>query len=283
MKKLFCDLHIHSVFSDGSYTPAELIDASVALGLSAVALTDHNTVDGLPDFLVAAEGKNIDAIPGTEFSADYDGTELHLLGLYIPKAYYPQVTALLADALIRKERSNIDLIESLRKAGYPLDYAAIKAKTPKGKINRAHIAAEMTALGYTASVNEALHTVLAPGAGYYTAPRRLSVWETLDFIRSLGAVPVLAHPYLNLNREALLDFLPKARQRGLVGMECHYSLYDSQTTADALALAEQFRLLPSGGSDFHGAIKPNIHLGTGKGNLRIPYEWVAALKKHAKL
>ena len=273
-----CDLHIHSVFSDGSYTPTELIDASFELGLSAVALTDHNTVDGLSEFLSAAEGKNIEAIPGTEFSADYNGTELHILGLYIPKAYYPQVTALLADALVRKEKSNIELIESLRRAGYPLDYAAIKAKTPKGKINRAHIAAEMTRLGYTASVNEALHTILSPEAGHYTVPQRLSVWETLDFIRSMGAVPVLAHPYLNLTRDQLLAFLPEATKRGLIGMECHYALYDEKTTADALLIAEQFGLLPSGGSDFHGEIKPNIHLGTGKGNLRIPYEWVLALK-----
>lgn len=276
-----CDLHIHSVFSDGSYTPTELIDTSVRLGLRAVALCDHNTVDGLPEFLSAAEGKDIEAIPATEFSADYDGTELHILGLYIPREYYSQITALLADALVRKEQSNIELIESLHKAGYPLDYAAIKAKTPKGKINRAHIAAEMTRLGYTASVNDALHTLLSPGAGHYTVPKRLSVWDTLDFIRSINAVPVLAHPYLNLSRDELLAFLPKATQKGLVGMECYYSLYDEKTTADALALAEQFGLLPSGGSDFHGTIKPNIHLGTGKGNLSIPYEWVESLKKHA--
>ena len=95
-----CDLHIHSVFSDGSFTPTELIRMSVELGLSAVALSDHNTVDGLPEFLAAAEGKPIEAIPATEFSADYNGTELHLLGLYMPKAYYSQVTELLAETLL---------------------------------------------------------------------------------------------------------------------------------------------------------------------------------------
>lgn len=268
-----CDLHTHSVFSDGSYTPTQLIDLSVAMGLRAVALSDHNTVDGLPEFLAAAEGKDIEAIPSVEFSTDYDGMELHVLGLYIPEECFPKITKLLADALIRKEESNIALIQSLANAGYPLDYAAIKAKTPKGKINRAHIAAELTRLGYTTSVNQALVTILAPGAGHYTVPKRPSVWEILDFIRSMGAVPVLAHPFLNLSKEGLEEFLPKAKERSLVGMECYYSLYDKETAEESLRLAERFGLLPSGGSDFHGKTKPNIHMGTGKGDLVVPMEF----------
>ena len=162
----FCDLHTHSVFSDGTYTPAELIDAAMAAGLSAIALTDHNTVDGLPDFLAAAAGKPILAIPGAEFSVDYNGKELHLLGLFIPQAHFSTVSNLTEDFIRRKRQSNLDLIAALNDAGYAIDFDTICAATPNGKINRAHIAAELTEKGYTASIKEAFDTLLRPGGGY---------------------------------------------------------------------------------------------------------------------
>ena len=120
-----CDLHTHSVFSDGTYTPAEIIDAAVGLGLSAVALCDHNTVDGLPGFLAAAEGKNIEAICGAEFSVDYSGTELHLLGLFIPQDRFSQISRLMEEATERKRKSNLDLIDALNRAGYPVSFEEI--------------------------------------------------------------------------------------------------------------------------------------------------------------
>ena len=118
----FCDLHTHSVFSDGTCTPGQLIDEAAALGLSAIALTDHNTVDGLSEFLAAAEGKDILAIPGVEFSTDYDGTELHLLGLFIYPAQFPAIQLVTRDYLRRKDESNRELVASLNTAGYELDY-----------------------------------------------------------------------------------------------------------------------------------------------------------------
>lgn len=274
-----CDLHTHSVFSDGTCTPAELVDAALACGLSAIALTDHNTVDGLPDFLAAAEGKPIDAVAGVEFSVDYDGTELHLLGLYVPPAAFGQVADLMHRYNALKEQSNVALVAALNRAGYAIDYAAIKAKTPNGKCNRAHIAAALTEAGYTASVKEAFKTLLGKGGGYYVEPQRLTVWETIDFIRAIGAVPVLAHPFLNLDEERLTAFLPAAKARGLVGMECAYSLYDEETTAKSFALADANDLCYSGGSDFHGGNKPHIQLAVGQGNLCIPYAWAQAIEQ----
>lgn len=274
-----CDLHTHSVYSDGTCTPAELVEAAVACGLSVIALTDHNTVDGLPDLLAAAEGQPVEVVPGAEFSVDYDGTELHLLGLHIPPAAFGQVADLMRHYNDLKEQSNVALVAALNEAGYAIDYAAIKASTPNGKCNRAHIAAALTAAGYTASVKEAFKTLLGKNCGYYVEPRRLTVWETIDFIRAIGAVPVLAHPFLNLDEERLAAFLPRAKERGLVGMECAYSLYDEETTAKSFALAEQNGLLPSGGSDYHGGNKPHIRIGVGQGNLRIPYEWAQAIEK----
>jgi small subunit ribosomal protein S13 len=125
----FCDLHTHSLFSDGTYTPAQLIDAAVEAGLAALALTDHNTVDGIADFLAAGEGKPIEVIPGIEFSVDYDGTELHLLGLYLPSESLPGISALMEDFIRRKEESSRALVEALNKAGYEISYEKILAAT----------------------------------------------------------------------------------------------------------------------------------------------------------
>ena len=277
MQKL-CDLHTHSVFSDGTCTPGEIIDTAVRIGLSAVALCDHNTVDGIPDFLSAAKGKDIRAIAGAEFSVAYEDTELHLLGLFIPEEAFAHVTTLMEDVNRRKEESNRALIASLNRAGYEIDFEAIRNMTPNGKFNRSHIAQAMTDKGYTESISQAMNTVLAPGAGHYIEPRRISVWEMIDFIKSVGAVPVLAHPFLNLSEAALAQFLPEAKKHGLVGMECAYSLYDKETTAKSLLLAEKNGLLPSGGSDFHGTKKADIRLGCGKGNLAIPYAWAERLE-----
>lgn len=273
-----CDLHTHSVFSDGTYTPKELLSAAEELGLSAIALCDHNTVDGLPDFLSAAKESAVEAIPGAEFSVDYQGKELHLLGLFIPEDCFSQISALMEAVMARKMQSNLDLILALNKAGYDIDYEAIKNATPNHKFNRAHIAAELTRKGYTATIKEAFKNLLSPSAGYYKEPERISVWEMLDFLLKIGAVPVLAHPFLSLSEKELLTFLPMAKAQGLVGMECYYSTYDTQTTEISLALAERFGLKPSGGSDFHGSNKPDIQIGIGKGDLQIPYHWATALK-----
>lgn len=276
--KHVCDLHTHSVFSDGTFTPTEIIDTAINTGLSAVALCDHNTVDGLPEFLSAAANKNIEAVAGAEFSVDFEGTELHLLGLFIPEKYFPQVCDLMNDVNKRKEQSNIALVESLNQAGYLIDYQTIKSGSPNGKINRAHIAAELTKKGYTDSITQAFESLLSPSAGHYTEPQRLTVWETIDFIKSINAAPVLAHPFLNLSENKLTEFLPTAKARGLIGMECCYSLYDTETTSKSLMLANSYGLKCSGGSDFHGQNKPDIKLGSGKGNLRIPYQWSEDIK-----
>jgi predicted metal-dependent phosphoesterase TrpH len=279
---MICDLHTHSVFSDGTYNPKEIIEAAKSSGLSAVALTDHNTIDGLPDFIAASHNKNIDIVLGTEFSVDYNGTELHMLGLFIKPEYFSQISEIMQKVMYLKELSNIDLIESLARAGFDLNYDEIKSSTPSGKINRAHIAEAMHKRGYVSSVAEAFRTYLSKSGGYYKEPQRPSAFEIIDFIRSIGAVSVLAHPFLNLTENDLQNFLPKAKDRGLVGMECYYSLYDEETTHLSLCIADELGLLRSGGSDFHGARKPDISIGVGKGNLKIPHEWYLELKGRAK-
>ena len=274
-----CDLHTHSIYSDGTCTPTELVLMAEGLGLSAVALCDHNTADGLDELLSAAEGKNVEAVAGVELSTDYNGTELHLLALFIPRDSFGKVEALTCEMNRRKDEANIDLALALVGGGFDIDYAEIKSKTPKGKVNRAHFAAELTCKGYTKSIDEAFATVLSPEAGYYKEPVRHSVFEMIDFVIDIGAVPVLAHPFLNLTEEELCAFLPIAKERGLCGMECLYSEYDEERTSRSFDIADRFGLAYSGGSDFHGENKPSIRLGVGKGNLKIPYEFVLELKK----
>lgn len=269
----YCDLHTHSIYSDGTYTPAELIEEAEALGLTAIALCDHNTAEGLPYFLRAAEGRKIKAVAGVEFSADLDGNELHLLGLYVKKEYFPQVAELMNGTLALKEESNLALVDSLKKAGIILDYSKIKAKTPNGLVNRAHFAAALTEGGYTKSPKEAFRGYLSKNGGFYTEPNRLTLWELIDFVLSIGALPILAHPLLNLSPKELSVLLPRAKAAGLRGMECLYSEYSEDEASLSLKLAKENHLLPSGGSDFHGTNKPHISLGRGTGDLYVPSEW----------
>lgn len=276
----FCDLHTHSVFSDGTLTPTELVELAEELGLGAVALTDHNTVLGLPEFLAAAEGKAVEAVPGVEFSVDYQDGELHILALYIRPEHYGAAMAIAGQMQENKRKSNIALVEALNRAGYAISYEKIKAAMPAGEPNRALIAAELKACGYVSSNQEAFQKLLSPKHGYYVPPKRIDAFELISFVRSIGAVAVWAHPWLHLKQEEQVrEFLSKAIPVGLQGMETQYPLYTPEQTALAASLAEEYGLLQSGGSDFHGANKPDIALGTGKGSLAVPVELLRKIKE----
>lgn len=277
--KHLCDLHTHSVFSDGTLTPTQLVELAEEIGLGAVALTDHNTVLGLPEFLSAAQGKSVKAVPGVEFSVDYLDRELHILALYIQPEHYEAAMEITRQLNENKKQSNLDLIANLNKAGFQISYEKIKASMPAGEPNRALIAAELTRLGYTASNQDAFDRLLSPKHGFYHPPKRIDAFELIEFVHSIGAVPVWAHPFLHLKEEAQVrTFLPKAIEAGLKGMEVRYPLHTPEQTALAASLVEEYGLLPSGGSDFHGANKPAISLGTGKGSLEVPLSWCDALK-----
>lgn len=275
----FCDLHTHSYYSDGTCSPSEIIDKALSLGLFAVALCDHNTTRGLPEFISAAEGRDILAIRGIELTSEYCGHELHILGLFIPEESIPKMQEFAGAFEARKEQSNLSLAAALNADGYAIDYAKMRAQNPQGYINRAHFAAELTRLGYTESNNQAFKTLLNPSNKYYTPPLRPSALDVIEFIKSSGAVPVLAHPFLSLDEETLLEFLPQAMARGLVGMETLYSKYSPEQIQRSIEIACEFNLKQSGGSDYHGAKKPDINLGTGRGNLRVPMELVEKLKQ----
>ena len=257
------DLHLHSTHSDGTLPPAALIQRIKSAGLSAAALTDHNTVSGVPAFLEEAHRQGVTAVTGVELSTVRDGRELHLLGLFIPPEHLSDVTALTEDYLTRKEQSNRDLVARLAADGYRVDYDAIREATPDGNVNRALIAKALLAGGYVPSVKAAFDTLLGEGMGYYIPPSRIDFLEAIRFLRSIRTVPVWAHPLQYIDEATVTALLPLAEEAGLIGMEVMHSSYTEATVTAAKALADRFGLLYSGGSDFHGAVKPDVYLGVG--------------------
>lgn len=273
------DLHTHSHCSDGSLSPAQLLRAAEAAGVTAVALCDHNTVAGLPEFMEAAQGSAVEAIAGTEFSVDYQGKELHIVALFLPQESWTAVDARLAQLHRDKEASNRALVAALRDGGYDITYEAVLAIAGGGWVNRAHVAQVLTRRGYTASVQEAFATLLGRHGGFYVPPRLPDALDTIAFIKAQGAVAVLAHPLLSLDAAQLRGFLPLAKAAGLDAMETMYPRFDENATQTLRAMAEEYGLAESGGSDFHGAAKPEIRIGVGTGALAVPDATVENLRE----
>ena len=272
-----CDLHTHSNCSDGSLSPTELIRAAEASGISALALTDHNTTMGLAEFIAAGRHSSVIAVPGCEFSTDYGERELHIVGLFLPEAAWPAVETYVEALRRGKHESNVLLIEKLRERGCDISYEEVSAITNAEEFNRAHVARVLQQKGFVHGLEQAFDTLLKPGNGCYFPARRPDALKTIRFIREIGGVAVLAHPFLNLDVDGLNGFLPLAKTAGLSAIETRYSLFDENTAKKADALAKRFGLLASGGSDFHGEAKPAISLGTGKGDLHVPFRFYQEL------
>ena len=269
VSSLRCDLHTHSACSDGTYTPNEIIAEAKRLNL-IVALTDHNTVAGLTEFMDAARKQGVTAVPGIEISTEYNGKELHLLGLFVLPKHHAAIERMVKEQHVLKEISNMELVERLNQAGYLIDYAKVKGRNPNGNANRAHMAAELLEQGYVASIRESFDTILSDYGGFYVPPSRLQLMDVIKELRHIGVLPILAHPLQELPESELRELLPKAIKAGLAGMETMHSSYTPEMITLAEKIAADFQLLSSGGSDFHGSVKPDISLGTGKGWIHIP-------------
>lgn len=279
--RLYCDLHTHSLYSDGENTPEELVELGEGLGLSALALCDHNTTKGLSRFMQAGRGKKVTTVPGVEVTCEFMGKEIHMLGLFVWEDRVEEMEIYMSQIARFKEKSNRKLEENLRKAGLPVEYDKIKAEAGEGFINRVHFARAMMEAGYVSSVPEAFEKYLREEHGIFESPQKLDALEVIDFLLSVKALPVMAHPFLSLNLEELLLFLPKASVRGLAGMETVYTKFSPEERLTAHRLAAQYGLLESGGSDYHGNNKPGIHMGTGRGNLQVPTLLYEKLREQA--
>ena len=279
------DLHTHSNKSDGSYSPTELVDYAITKGLSAVALTDHDTIDGLAEAVSHADKlaqenlTSIEVVPGIEFSTKQDDKDVHIVGLYI--AYDdPDFRAKLQDFIDSRTGRNIKMCRNLQAAGIDISYDKLMARNPDAVITRAHYASYLFEEGYVKSRQEAFARYLGDHTKYFVPREKVTPVQAVELILQVGGIPILAHPPLyHMGKERLEHLVSDLKDAGLMGIEALYSTYTNQDERDMMNLADKYDLLLSGGSDFHGANKPKLDLGVGYGKLFVPEEFLTAMKK----
>lgn len=280
MKDRLIDLHTHSTASDGSLTPTELIRYAARKRLAALALTDHDGVDGLNEAVAEGKRLGIEVIPGVELSADHPDGTMHILGFFIDPRHEGFCARLRRLQAARGER-NPKIIQKLQNLGLKITYDEVVAASGGGQVGRPHFAKVLVQKGYVSSMQGAFERYLKKGAPGYVEKFRFSPQEVITAIHEAGGVAVLAHPFtLFKDPSAKLDpYLGVLAGIGLDGLEVMYSSYSEEQNRTYRELAEKYHLLPSGGSDFHGSHKPGIDLGTGTGNLQIPVELLEPLRK----
>lgn len=271
------DLHVHTSESDGTDTPEEVVRLAASRGLRAIAITDHDTATGYP--AAAAEGARlgVEVVPGIEISTTFHGP-VHILGYYIDPAS-PEIAPVLESVIRDRDERNRIIARRMAADGLPVDYDAMRERFGTA-IGRPHFGEVLVELGLAESVKDAFARYLGKGQRYYEPRHFLSLERSLWIISRSGGVPVLAHPFqYRLEESGLRALIEHAVQYGLEGIECRYSGYSEKQTGYLLSLAEEYRLLPTGGSDYHGAVKPQIALGTGTGELAVPYSFLEGIKK----
>ncbi len=278
MSEKIIDLHTHSTASDGSFTPTELAREAARAGVSAIALTDHDSVSGIAEITAAGEEYGLEVIAGVELSTEYEQEEIHVVGLFID----PGNEALL-DQLQRfvdnRDNRNVQMIQNLSKAGFSITPEAVYEANPDSVVARPHIARYLVATGQAADVNEVFERYIAAGKPCYVERYKISPVEAVHLIHAAGGLAILAHPCLyRLPRETLLQMISELKEAGLDGIEALYSCNEGTDEEEYLRIARDFDLLISGGSDFHGSSKPDIAIGTGRGDLCIPYTLLEDMK-----
>lgn len=275
----FIDLHVHSSRSDGTLTPTELVDYAIEKGLCAMALTDHDTVDGLDEITEYAKDKPIEIIPGIEYSTEYNKRDVHIVGLFIDyKA--PVFQKYLAQFRQSRMERNYKLCANLREAGIDITYEALAEAFPDAVITRAHYARYMLDRGYVKSTSEAFSKYLGAHTKYFVHREKVTPEEVIKVTLEAGGIPVLAHPTLyGMGHEQLEILVQRLKDAGLMGIETKYSSYSLTEERQIRTLAEKYNLLPSGGSDFHGSNKPGLELAVGYGSLYIHEKMLADMKK----
>lgn len=273
------DLHTHTNCSDGELTSAELIRLAWQSGLSAVAVTDHDTVAGIDEAVHEGNELGIEVVPGMELSSRLEGHDVHLVCLY-PDTESPVLRRMLAEFRKRRERRNEEILGRLEHLGLPVSRAELQSGRG-GTVTRANIAAAMMRHGNTGSVKEAFSKYLNPGMPAYVPKQDPEPEEGIRVMHEAGALVFLAH-YHQIDRKDPANAVRLARRvlaAGADGLETRYSEFDEKMQQVAEQMAEEFGCLRSGGSDFHGAVKPGLQIGTGYGNLAVPYEYLEKIKE----
>lgn len=288
MEHRIIDLHVHSTESDGTLTPEEVVFAAKEAGLSALALTDHDTASGVRKAQAAAAECGIELIPGIELSTQYrlpsqgnEEKEVHVVGLYIDpdNAKLQQKTKEFREC---RDSRNQKMVEALQKEGFSITMEGLMADNPDSVITRANIARYLYNHGEIKSLQEAFDKYIGDGCKCYVGRFKVTPMDAVALIREAGGIAILAHPLLYhlsfVNLQHLIDDMKAA---GLDGIEAIYSTYTTGEEQLVKKIAAQNGLLISGGSDFHGANKPTIKLGTGRGHLYIPYSVLEDIKRAA--
>ncbi len=280
----YIDLHVHSNISDGTMSPEELVRHAAQNGLIAIALTDHDSVEGIAEAKRTAEelkkeGLNITVIPGIEISAGYHKKDIHILGYHIDVTS-KELNDTLQEIIAERTSRNDKMCANLQKAGIDITTDKLRAHHPDTVITRAHFARFMVENNYTKTMKEAFDKYLDSSTPYYVSREYLSPKKAITLIKEAGGIPVLAHPLLyGLSLKELEDLLAELTSYGLVGIETFYSNNTGCDESNVRRLARIFNLVMTGGSDYHGTNKPQIQIGIGRGNLRIPDSILKELAK----
>lgn len=278
------DLHCHSTASDGSLTPTEIVEMAATLKLTAIALTDHDTIDGLAEFMQAATRfPQLTCIPGLEFSCHLESMEhCHIVGLFIDPDNETLQKACGQYCTWREER-NLQIIDKLNELGYKVTYDEIKAMKNDGNdiVGRPHIANALLDKGYFKNRKAVFDTLLGRSKPAYVARQVLDAKSCLDAIHAAGGLAIWAHPMTSnsMTYAKCEHRIEEMRRYGLDGIEAYYSEHTQSQITHIVAIAKRLGILVSGGSDFHGKNQPGLNMGTGHGNLQVPDELIEAMKQ----
>lgn len=274
----YIDLHTHSTASDGTFTPTELVNHALRQNLKALALTDHDTTDGLQEAANAALGTTLELIPGIEFSSTWQNASVHIVGLDIDwqDPYFQETLRSFQQS--REERNN-KIISLLQKEGFSITAEAIKEAFPESTCTRANLARFLVDRQEIPSIKEAFDRYLGDRAKCYVPREHVSPFQAVRLIHDCGGIAVFAHPVLcKFSAQRLESLVNELKKAGLDALEVFYSSYRPAEESAMMLLAKRHGLKLSGGSDFHGDNKPQIQLGTGRGNLKIPYTVLQQLR-----
>ncbi|MDO4327612.1 MAG: PHP domain-containing protein [bacterium] len=277
MKRI--DLHVHSTRSDGTLSPQRLIRHAVSCGLSAVALTDHDNTDGLEEASQEAALWDVELVPGIEFSTEYQGKDIHIVGLDI-HWQHPEFQHKVKYYREERLRRNQKMIDKMAADGIDISYQKMIEAFGETVWTRAHFARYLAEHNYVNEMSDAFKTHIGDDCKYFVPRQKVTPSEVVKLIRTFDGIPVLAHPFqYRFSDFELRTLLKTLKKNGLLGIEVYYSTHTPQQEAYLSSLAEEFGLSPSGGSDFHGSNKPDIALGSGRHNLEIPYSVLTNLRK----